>query len=304
MLGMLLFDAFLYSLVTWYVEAVFPGQCGVPQPWYFFLMRSYWFGKPKIRKTTEEAKCTPIVHNCYEAEPPNLEAGIHIMHLHKEFKNKPAVNNLSLNIYEGQVTVLLGHNGAGKTTTLSVLTGRFAATRGEAYINGYNISDNMIEVRKDLGFCPQHDLLFDDLTLSEHLFFYCMVKGIPQNINCEEIDRMLSAFNLQENYHTLSGSASGGVRRKLSIVLALMAGSKVVILDEPSSGMDPVSRRATWDILQHYKHNRTILLTTHYMDEADVLGDRVAIMVRGTLHCCGSSVFLKQIYGLTPFDPS
>ncbi|XP_029334989.1 ATP-binding cassette sub-family A member 3-like isoform X1 [Mus caroli] len=297
MLGMLLFDAFLYSLVTWYVEAVFPGQCGVPQPWYFFLMRSYWFGKPKIRKTTEEAKCTPIIHNCYEAEPPNLEAGIHIMHLHKEFRNKPAVNNLSLNIYEGQVTVLLGHNGAGKTTTLSVLTGRFAATRGEAYINGYNISDNMIEVRKDLGFCPQHDLLFDDLTLSEHLFFYCMIKGIPQNINCEEIDRMLSAFNLQENYHTLSGSVSGGVRRKLSIVLALMAGSKVVILDEPSSGMDPVSRRATWDILQHYKHNRTILLTTHYMDEADVLGDRVAIMVRGTLHCCGSSVFLKQIYG-------
>ncbi|XP_076775121.1 phospholipid-transporting ATPase ABCA3-like isoform X2 [Arvicanthis niloticus] len=277
MLGMLLFDAFLYSLVTWYVEAVFPGQCGVAQPWYFFLMRSYWFGKPNIRKTTEETKCYPVVHNCYEAEPINLEAGIQIKHLHKEFKNKPAVNNLSLNVYEGQVTVLLGHNGAGKTTTLSVLTGRFAATRGEAYINGYNISDNMIEIRKNLGFCPQHDLLFDDLTLSEHLFFYCMVKGIPQNIHCMEIDRMLSAFNMQENYHTLSGL--------------------VVILDEPSSGMDPVSRRATWDILQHYKQNRTILLTTHYMDEVDVLGDRIAIMVRGTLHCCGSSVFLKQIYG-------
>nr|XP_038957116.1 ATP-binding cassette sub-family A member 3-like isoform X9 [Rattus norvegicus] len=245
MLGMLLLDAFLYSLVTWYVEAVFPGQCGVPQPWYFFIMRSYWFGKPKIRKIGEEAKSIPVVHNCYEAEPSNLEAGIQIKHLHKEFKTKPAINNLSLNIYEGQVTVLLGHNGAGKTTTLSVLTGRFAATRGEAYINGYNISDNMAEIRKDLGFCPQHDLLFDDLTLSEHLFFYCMV----------------------------------------------------VILDEPSSGMDPMSRRATWDILQHYKQNRTILLTTHYMDEADVLGDRIAIMVRGTLHCCGSSVFLKQIYG-------
>ncbi|XP_038957108.1 phospholipid-transporting ATPase ABCA3-like isoform X2 [Rattus norvegicus] len=297
MLGMLLLDAFLYSLVTWYVEAVFPGQCGVPQPWYFFIMRSYWFGKPKIRKIGEEAKSIPVVHNCYEAEPSNLEAGIQIKHLHKEFKTKPAINNLSLNIYEGQVTVLLGHNGAGKTTTLSVLTGRFAATRGEAYINGYNISDNMAEIRKDLGFCPQHDLLFDDLTLSEHLFFYCMIKGHPQNINCVEINRMLSVFNLQENYHTLSGSVSGGVRRKLSIILALMGGSKVVILDEPSSGMDPMSRRATWDILQHYKQNRTILLTTHYMDEADVLGDRIAIMVRGTLHCCGSSVFLKQIYG-------
>ncbi|GAB1292625.1 ATP-binding cassette, sub-family A (ABC1), member 16 [Apodemus speciosus] len=243
--------------------------------------RSYWFGKSKVRKTTDDTKCSPVVHNCYEAEPTNLEARIQIKHLHKEFKNKPAINNLSLNIYEGQVTVLLGHNGAGKTTTLSVLTGRFAPTRGEAYINGYNISDNIIEIRKDLGFCPQHDLLFDDLTLSEHLFFYCMVKGIPQGINCVELERMLSAFNLQENYHTLSGSVSGGVRRKLSIVLALMGDSKVVILDEPSSGLDPVSRRATWDILQNCKHNRTILLTTHYMDEADILGDRIAIMCAG-----------------------
>ncbi|KAL6049103.1 hypothetical protein STEG23_021647, partial [Scotinomys teguina] len=297
MFGMLLFDAFLYSLVTWYVEAVFPGQCGVPQPWYFFLMRSYWFGKPKIRKTAEETKCSPTAHNCSETEPTNLVAGIQIKCLYKEFRNHPAVSNLSLNMYEGQVTVLLGHNGAGKSTTLSVLTGRFPATRGEAYINGYSISDNMVEIRKDLGFCPQYDLLFDDLTLSEHIFFYCSMKGIPQNINCVETERMLSMFNLKENYHALAGSVSGGVRRKLSIVMALTGGSKVVILDEPSSGMDPVSRRATWDLLQHYKHNRTILLTTHYMDEADILGDRIAIMVRGTLHCCGSSVFLKQIYG-------
>ncbi|OBS79298.1 hypothetical protein A6R68_18313, partial [Neotoma lepida] len=135
----------------------------------------------------------------------------------------------------------------------------------------------MIEIRKNLGFCPQYDLLFDDLTLSEHLFFYSMVKGIPQNINCVEIEQMLSMYNLKDNCHTLSGSVSGGMRRKLSIIMALTGGSKVVILDEPSSGMDPVSRRATWDILQHYKHNRTILLTTHYMDEADILGDRIAI---------------------------
>ncbi|EGW06383.1 ATP-binding cassette sub-family A member 3 [Cricetulus griseus] len=120
----------------------------------------------------------------------------------------------------------------------SYITGRFPATRGEVYINGYNISDNMIEIRKDLGFCPQHDLLFDDLTLSEHLFFYC----------------------------------------------------RVVILDEPSSGMDPMSRRATWDILQYYKHNRTILLTTHYMDEADILGDRIAIM--GVFRFCQMDAFV------------
>nr|XP_048316464.1 phospholipid-transporting ATPase ABCA3-like isoform X1 [Myodes glareolus] len=297
MFGMLLLDAFLYSLVTWYVETVFPGQYGVPQPWYFFLMRSYWFGKPKIRKSAEETKCLPIKHDCFEAEPTNLVAGIQIKCLHKEFRNKPAVNNLSLNVYEGQVTVLLGHNGAGKSTTLSVLTGRFPATRGEAYINGYNISDNMIEIRKELSFCPQHDLLFDDLTLSEHLFFYWTVKGKPKDVCCRDIERMMSLFNLKDNYHSLSGSMSGGMRRKLSIIIALSESSKVVILDEPSSGMDPVSRRATWDFLQHLKRRRTILLTTHYMDEADILGDRIAIMVRGTLHCCGSSVFLKQIYG-------
>uniref|UniRef100_A0A8C0W8G0 ABC transporter domain-containing protein n=1 Tax=Castor canadensis TaxID=51338 RepID=A0A8C0W8G0_CASCN len=160
----------------------------------------------------------------------------------------------------------------------------------------------MIEIRKHLGFCPQHDILFDELTLSEHLFFYSVIKGISQKIHHTEIYDMLTVFDLLENLHTFSGSLSGGVKRKLSIIIALIGGSKVVILDEPSSGMDPVSRRVTWELLQHYKKNRAILLTTHYMDEADILGDRVAIMVRGTLQCCGSSVFLKQIYGLSPFD--
>ncbi|XP_070340897.1 phospholipid-transporting ATPase ABCA3-like isoform X5 [Equus asinus] len=181
----------------------------------------------------------------FQAEPPNLVAGIQIKHLHKEFGDKVAVNNLSLNLYKGQITMLLGQNGAGKTTTLSILAGRYPPTRGEVYINGYDISKNIIEIRKNLSFCPQHDLLFNDLTVSEHLFFYAVV----------------------------------------------------VILDEPSSSMDPVSRRVIWDLLQENKHNRTILLTTHYMDEAEILGDRIAIMVKGTLQCCGSSVFLKQIYG-------
>ncbi|EPY72597.1 ATP-binding cassette sub-family A member 3-like protein [Camelus ferus] len=110
---------------------------------------------------------------------------------------------------------------------------------------------------------------------------------------------MLSTFNLLEKRDAFSQSLSGGMKRKLSIIIALSGGSKVVILDEPSSGMDPVSRRATWDLLQQFKRDRTILLTTHYMDEADVLGDRIAIMVDGTLQCCGSSIFLKQIYGLS-----
>uniref|UniRef100_A0A8C6ACI4 ATP-binding cassette sub-family A member 3-like n=1 Tax=Marmota marmota marmota TaxID=9994 RepID=A0A8C6ACI4_MARMA len=297
MLGMLLLDAFLYGLVTWYVETVFPGQSGVPQPWYFFLLRSYWFGKPRIRKKTLKAM-EELRSNNFEAEPINLVAGIQIKHLHKEFSGKAAVKDLSLNVYEGQVTILLGHNGAGKTTALSVLTGMYSPlSRVKAFVNGLDISDNMIEIRKNLGFCPQNDLLFKDLTLAEHLFFYSVIKGMPRNMHTLEIDHMLSIFDLLENQHAFSCSLSEGAKRKLSVIIALIGGSKVIILDEPSSGMDPVSKRLTWNLLMQYKHNRTILVTTPYMDEADTLGDRIAILAMGTLQCCGSSVFLKQIYG-------
>uniref|UniRef100_A0A671GB12 ABC transporter domain-containing protein n=1 Tax=Rhinolophus ferrumequinum TaxID=59479 RepID=A0A671GB12_RHIFE len=177
-------------------------------------------------------------------------------------------------------------------------------TRGEAYINGYAVSKHRVDVRKHMGFCPQQNWLFGDLTLSEHLYFYSMVKGKCQKIYPMEIDHMLFTFNLQEKRDTFSELLSGGMKRKLSLMIALIGGTKVVILDEPTTGMDPVSRRATWSLLQEYKQDRTILLTTHYMDEADVLGDRIAIMVKGALQCCGSSFFLKQIYGLSPFDHS
>ncbi|XP_039090343.1 ATP-binding cassette sub-family A member 3-like [Hyaena hyaena] len=296
-LVMLLLDAVLYGLVTWYIETVFPGLYGVPQPWYFFLMPSYWFGETKIRRKQEMKSCekTPSMH--FEAEPTSLVAGIQIKNLYKEFNNKVVVNNMSLNLYKGQITILLGQNGAGKTTTLSILTGRYPPTTGEVCFHGYEISKDLTEIHENLGFCPQHDLLFNDLTLSEHLFFYSVVKRMYHKVYVTEIDHMLSTFNLLEKRDTFSKSLSGGMKRKLAVIIALLGEPKVVILDEPSSGMDPVSRRATWDLLQRYKHNRTIFLTTHYMDEADLLGDRIAIMVRGTLQCCGSSVFLKQIYG-------
>uniref|UniRef100_A0A8C0RY63 ABC transporter domain-containing protein n=1 Tax=Canis lupus familiaris TaxID=9615 RepID=A0A8C0RY63_CANLF len=294
---MLLLDAFLYGLVTWYMETIFPGQCGVPQPWYFFLLRSYWLGETKIREKKEVKNCGQTPNKHFEAEPTSLVAGIQIKHLHKEFGDKVVVNNMSLNLFKGQITILLGQNGAGKTTILSLLTGRYPPTREEVYIHGFDISKNIMEIRKNLGFCPQQDLLFNDMTISEHLFFYSVVKRIYQNMYSMEIDHMLSTFNLLEKRDTLSKALSGGMKRKLSIIIALMGGSQVVLLDEPSSGMDPVSRRATWELLQQYKQNRTILLTTHSMDEADLLGDRIAIMVRGTLQCCGSSVFLKQTYG-------
>ncbi|XP_012866697.1 PREDICTED: ATP-binding cassette sub-family A member 3 [Dipodomys ordii] len=303
-LGMLLLDSVLYGLVTWYVEAVFPGQFGVPQPWYFFLMPSYWCGSPRTVVGKEEEDSDPekaLRTEYFEAEPEDLVAGLKIKHLSKVFrvgnKDKAVVRDLNLNLYEGQITVLLGHNGAGKTTTLSVLTGLYPPTSGRVYISGYEISQDMALIRKSLGLCPQHDVLFDNLTVAEHLYFYAQLKGLSPQKCPEEVKHMLYALNMEDKRNSPCKYLSGGMKRKLSIGIALIAGSKLLILDEPTSGMDAISRRAIWDLLQQQKSDRTILLTTHFMDEADLLGDRIAIMADGELQCCGSSLFLKQKYG-------
>uniref|UniRef100_A0A3Q2H1J1 ATP binding cassette subfamily A member 3 n=1 Tax=Equus caballus TaxID=9796 RepID=A0A3Q2H1J1_HORSE len=303
-LGMLLLDSILYGLVTWYVEAVLPGQFGVPQPWYFFIMPSYWCGLPRTVFGKEEDDDDPekaLRTEYFEAEPEDLVAGIKIKHVSKVFKvgnkGKAAVRDLNLNLYEGQITVLLGHNGAGKTTTLSMLTGLFPPTSGRAYISGYEISQDMVQIRKNLGLCPQHDVLFDNLTVAEHLYFYAQLKGLSRQKCPEEVKRMLHILGLEDKRDSRCRFLSGGMKRKLSIGIALIAGSKVLMLDEPTSGMDAISRRAIWDLLQQQKSDRTILLTTHFMDEADLLGDRIAIMAKGELQCCGSSLFLKQKYG-------
>uniref|UniRef100_A0A8C5SUR6 ABC transporter domain-containing protein n=1 Tax=Laticauda laticaudata TaxID=8630 RepID=A0A8C5SUR6_LATLA len=175
--------------------------------------------------------------------------------------------------------------------------GLYPPTSGQAYINGYEISQDMVLIRKSLGLCPQHDVLFDHMTVEEHLYFYSGLKGFPAEKCPGEIAHILHILNLQEKRGTLSKALSGGMKRKLSIAIALIGDSKVVMLDEPTSGMDPVSRRATWELLQQQRRTRTILLTTHFMDEADLLGDRIAIMAKGELQCCGSSLFLKHKYG-------
>lgn len=302
-LGMLLFDSVLYGLVTWYVEAIFPGQFGVPQPWYFFITPSYWCVRPRrvLGKEEDDDPEKALRTEYFEAEPEDLVAGIKIKHISKVFrvgnKDRAAIRDLNLNLYEGQITVLLGHNGAGKTTTLSMLTGLFPPTSGRAYINGYEISQDMVQIRRSLGLCPQHDVLFDNLTVTEHLYFYAQLKGLSHQKCPEEVKHMLHILSLEDKRDSRCRFLSGGMKRKLSIGIALIAGSKVLMLDEPTSGMDAISRRAIWDLLQQQKSDRTILLTTHFMDEADLLGDRIAIMAKGELQCCGSSLFLKQKYG-------
>ncbi|XP_076337701.1 ATP binding cassette subfamily A member 3 isoform X2 [Tachypleus tridentatus] len=294
---MLIFDGILYLILTLYIEIVHPGKYGVPQPWYFPFLKSYWCGLETRDHHSVPVSITNQGKEIFEEEPIGLMPGIQIMSLTKVFGKKYAVNNITINMYRSQITALLGHNGAGKSTTISMLTGLFPATSGTALVNGYDISNEILEVHSGLGICPQHDVLFDDLTVAEHLEFFCKLKGYIPDLVKPEVDRMIKTLNLEDKRNALAKTLSGGMKRKLSVGIALVGGSQVVMLDEPTSGLDPSARRFIWDLLQAEKEHRTILLTTHFMEEADILGDRIAIMSEGEIRCCGSPLFLKKKYG-------
>uniref|UniRef100_A0A673X702 P-type phospholipid transporter n=1 Tax=Salmo trutta TaxID=8032 RepID=A0A673X702_SALTR len=296
---MLHIDACIYALATWYIEAVFPGEYGVPRPWNFVFSLNYWGGIPLEAGMPIPPAPRGQGGDCIEADPSHLILGVAIRNLVKIYKQgaKLAVNHLNLKFYEGQITSFLGHNGAGKTTTMSILTGLFPPTAGTVYIKGMDIRTDMDIIRKTLGVCPQHNVLFDILTVEEHVWFYGRLKGLSGDEVRKELDTLLEDVGLLHKRHEQTRNLSGGMQRKLSVAIAFVGGSKVVVLDEPTAGVDPYSRRGIWDLLLKYRKDRTIILSTHYMDEADLLGDRIAIISQGKLCCCGSPLFLKAKLG-------
>nr|XP_046241636.1 ATP-binding cassette sub-family A member 2 isoform X1 [Scatophagus argus] len=316
---MLIIDAGVYGVLTWYIEAVHPGMYGLPRPWYFPLQRSYWSGSGRVETwdwpwcgggtarlsvMEEDQACAMDQRRTeemrgIEEEPSHLPLVVCIDKLTKVYKtgSKLALNKLSLNLHENQVVSFLGHNGAGKTTTMSILTGLFPPTSGSATIYGHDIRTEMERIRQNLGMCPQHNVLFDKLSVEEHLWFYSRLKGMAEEDIRKEMDKMIVDLELSNKRHSLVQTLSGGMKRKLSVAIAFVGGSRAVILDEPTAGVDPYARRAIWDLILKYKQGRTILLSTHHMDEADLLGDRIAIISHGKLKCCGSPLFLKSTYG-------
>ncbi|CAB3398654.1 unnamed protein product [Caenorhabditis bovis] len=312
---MLVVDGIILMIFTWYMEAVFPGGEGVPQKPWFFVLPSYWFPYGKHQQVS------PILQNemrfgidedhvRLETEP-NMEPTINVVNLSKTYGTslfkklfdckfgksgeKKAVRNLNLKMYPGQCTVLLGHNGAGKSTTFSMLTGVGSPSDGTAYINNYDVRTSIPSIRKQMGLCPQYNTLFNKLTVMEHLEFFAKLK--QRQWDPDEAREILSRLRIEFKADALAGTLSGGQKRKLSLAIALIGGSEIVMLDEPTSGMDPGARHETWTLIQREKTRRTILLTTHFMEEADLLGDRIAIMAHGKLQCCGSPMFLKQQFG-------
>ncbi|KRZ07943.1 ATP-binding cassette sub-family A member 1, partial [Trichinella zimbabwensis] len=296
---MLIFDGILYLMFTWYIENVFPGAYGISKPWLFFFQQKYW----SRQKSTLPVACDEINSQTVTVihESSCNPVGVAVRHLTKVYDNKKAckkaLSNLSVNFYDSEITSVLGPNGAGKTTMMSIICGLFPSTSGSVIIYGKDILSNVSEIRQSLGFCPQHNILFDNLTVEEHLWFYAKLKGMPTAELNEEIEKFLLNTKLRYKRKEISKNLSGGMKRKLSISIAFIAGSKTVVLDEPTTGVDPYSRRSIWDMLLQFKKGRTIILSTHYFDEAEILGDRIAIISEGSLKCSGSAMFLKTYYG-------
>ncbi|KAK4412941.1 ABC transporter A family member 1 [Sesamum alatum] len=320
---MMLLDTFLYCAIGLYLDKVLHKENGVHKTWSSMFFKPFWrkkssseqFSSSSVGKSTysdleenahllERAAYKPAVEAIsFEMKQQELDARcIQIRNLHKVYTSKKArccaVNSLQLTLYENQILALLGHNGAGKSTTMSMLVGLVRPTSGDALVFGKNILTDMDEIRQSLGVCPQYDILFPELTVKEHLEIFANIKGVNEDCLENVVTDMAEEVGLADKLNTFVRALSGGMRRKLSLGIALIGNSKVIILDEPTSGMDPYSMRLTWQLIKRIKKGRIILLTTHSMDEADVLGDRIAIMANGSLKCCGSSFFLKQQYGV------
>jgi ATP-binding cassette, subfamily A (ABC1), member 3 len=186
----------------------------------------------------------------------------------------------------------------GKSTTMNMLCGTLAATFGDAFVNNFSITTNCSTARRNLGICMQQDVIWDDISIIDHLYLFGRLRGVRGAALKEDVDKMIESLGFPEKAHSAAGTLSGGQKRRLCVGISMVGGNSVVYLDEPTAGLDPVSRRQLWELVERNREGRAILLTTHFMDEADVLGDRIAIVKEGRLRAIGSSRYLKKTFGL------
>ncbi|XP_027592357.2 ATP-binding cassette sub-family A member 10-like [Pipra filicauda] len=306
---MLVFDSILYMLLALYFDKVLPGKYGIPDPPLFCLKPSYWMRSrrgstrdiPRPTANPEE-----LLGDDVEPVPPEFRGkeAIRLHNIKKAYKKKDkkteALRGLSLNIYEGQITALLGHSGAGKTTLLNVLSGLTFPSEGSATIYNYKLSEigDRKEIREMIGICPQFNTQFEVLTVKENLRTFAEIKGIKSKEVEREVQNILELLDISNIQDTQAEKLSGGQKRKLSIGIAMLGNPQVLFLDEPTAGLDPLSRHQVWSLLREHRAGRAILFSTQFMDEADILADRKAFISHGRLKCVGSSLFLKKKWGI------
>ncbi len=227
---------------------------------------------------------------------------IKIQNLTKHYKNIVAVDNLSLSINSGELFSLLGVNGAGKSTTIKMLSCLTAPTSGDAYLLEKSISKDASSVKQFIAVSPQETAVAPGLSVKENLELICGVHGFDkgkQNEKIKELTELLSLGNVMDRK---AGKLSGGWQRRLSIAMALISEPKILFLDEPTLGLDVIARSDLWDIIRSLKGKITIILTTHYMEEAEELSDRIAIMKDGKLLICDTADKIKEAAGTDDFE--
>ncbi|KAL5290416.1 ABCA3.2 family protein [Megaselia abdita] len=293
-IAILYLEEIMYVIIFLYIEQAFPGKNCVRQPFYFPFSSSYWCRKqePEIFSVynREGNKTYQEESRIFRDQP----AGISLINVKKAFNRKCVIENLTLEIAYGEITVLLGHNGAGKTTIMSLITGMVKPNYGRIVVNGYDVVKNLNRARYSMGYCPQQNILFDNLTVAEHMFFFGHLKGLTKREIDVETFKFMEILHLQSHAKVKAKNLSEGMKRKLSVIAAFCGDSRIVLCDEPSSGLDPAARRDIWKILLSEKNDRTIFITTHDMDEAEALGDKIAIINEGELKVEGTSYALKK----------
>lgn len=222
--------------------------------------------------------------------------------LTKRYGEKTAVDALDLTVKQGELFALLGVNGAGKTTTVKILSGLLAPTSGDAEILGYSLVSQTQEVKSRINLSPQETAVAPKLTARENLELIAGIYGSTRKEAKEKAAAMLEEFHMQEVAGQRAGTLSGGWQRRLSIAMALISEPQILFLDEPTLGLDVLARRELWSIIEKLKGRVTVILTTHYMEEAASLADRVAILAHGRLRLCGTVQEILDAAGETDFE--
>lgn len=222
--------------------------------------------------------------------------------LTKKYRDLTAVDNLNLEVKQGELFSLLGINGAGKTTTIKMLSCLTMPTGGDAYLNGKSIVKEVSEVKKIIGVSPQETAVAPNLSVKENLELMCGIHGFSKEKKQKKIAELTDQFDLGSISKKKAGKLSGGWQRRLSIAMSLISEPEILFLDEPTLGLDVIARSELWDTIRMLKGKITIILTTHYMEEAEALSDRIGIMKDGKLLVVGRADEIKEKAGCDKFE--
>ncbi|XP_008544723.1 ATP-binding cassette sub-family A member 2 [Microplitis demolitor] len=292
------FHLILWGFIAVYLDNIHPGKFGTKLPWYYLCKQKN--GSPDdinfaVRGSTNWSSV--------ERPPQFVKPKVRVRKITIEFgfERLQVLKDLSIDFYPNEFSVILGHNGSGKSSLLKIIAGMYQATYGSVYIEGRDYSDSKSQERNYkpiIGYCPQENMLVKYLSTQEHLYLFGMMKGMSFSGSKEESRRMIKLFGLEAEKTLKVKEISFGAKRRLCLAIALIGHSEILILDEPTYGVDPQHRKRLWELLGTFKGRKTIIVATNSMEAADTLADRIAIIANGRIECYGSKAYLNKRYNI------